>query len=252
MKISVLITTYQRRQSLLRLLQQLADNDDEGLDVAVHVLHDGPLSFDYMPVNAWLKNHPGWSSAYMPGHCGRILYYQVINQLFTHAQRRPADYYIKLDDDVRVSRTFFKDAVRLYRTIANPRCVCLNLVNDGRGRPGWVSGLAPDRRVAPAEVSAVHSAQWTDMCGYISVEQFFRCFNYRLNYPFAPGTRISAVSSSGVGKQISRRVVKAGYDIYQVDMSLVTHDDHPSVMHPRHRQMVPLISNDTTCTQQAK
>lgn len=252
MKLSVLITTYQRRQYLLRLLQQLADNDSSGLDVSVHILHDGPLTFDYIPVNAWLKNHQGWTSAYMPSHCGRVLYYRVINQLLTHVQRCPADYYIKLDDDVHVGTTFFKDAIKAYRSVSNPRCVCLNLTNDGRGRPGWVLGLPPARRTAPSCGAGTHSAQWTDMCGFIATEQFFKCVAYRLHCPFPPGVRVAAASSSGVGKQISRRVVKSGYDIYQVDVSLVTHDDHTSVMHPRHRREVPLITNNITCLQQVK
>lgn len=221
---------------LLRLLQQLKDASG-CYDVHVHVLHDGAMPPQYAPCCQWVHtNRPAWSVVSAARHCGKQMYWSLINQLFRFTVHSSAAYYIQLGDDIQVSTSFFSDAISAYESIDDDKKVCLNLINDGRRRCGWVP-------FTPVRKGHVWHTQWVDM-NYIASPTFFRKLNYTL-YPISSSRFRDPNISSGVGAQISQRIHRMGLHIYQVDQSLAIHDAHESVMHPEHRKQVPLISNVT-------
>ena len=236
MKITVLITTYQRRQLLLRLLQQLKDVAGE-YDVMVHIIHDGACPPQYMPVYTWLRAHrPTWSLVSASAHCGKQRYYSLISQLFRIGSRSGADYYIQLPDDIQIRPTFFKDAVAAYEAIQDDKKICLNLLRDAREKVGWV-------QFDPVPCGDVRQTQWVDMC-YIAPPAFFKRLGHTI-FPVPASRFRNPNMSSGVGSQISRRIHEQGFHIYQVEKSLVSHGTHKSVMHREHRKRTPLVTNDS-------
>ena len=228
---------------LLRLLGQIKDAEGKH-NITVFCVHDGPDRNNYDPIRAWIKekneqlikeSRDPWRFITTPLHNGKAHYYKTINRLYEYARDHKADYYVQLPDDVHVEPTFFDEAVSQFAAIQDNKKVCLNLLNDNRTNPGWV----PFERVQRAHVWLT---QWIDMC-FISNRNFFAFLNFVVQ-PVPLSWAGNPERSSGVGMQLSQRLFRRGHNLYMVQKSLVSHDDHPSVMHPEHRKSTPLITNN--------
>ena len=241
MKIAILITTYNRPDHLIRLLRQIdKQNADCGHEISLIIVADGPQQ-GYDEVNEYLICAGRETIIETPEHHGKIEYYKVINELYKTARMLHTfehfDYFIQLPDDVELHRDFFTSAIARYEVIRNYNKVCLNLLNDGRKQPGWVS---MDPVAEKYGIIPVIRSGWVDMC-FISTCKYFDALNWTIE-PIDPEWSGNPQRSSGVGMQISRRLFNLRKDIYMVTPSLVSHDLHESKMHPEHRKQVPLVS----------
>lgn len=235
MNIVVLITTYRRPEMLQQLFGQMQQAGTKH-NIKLFALHDGPDHHRYDVVRAWLKeNNLNCKFVTTPLHNGKAEYFKMINRLFEFVRDNAADYYFQLPDDVQIESSFFDDAIARFSAIGDSKKVCMNLLNDNRSNPGWV-------RFERIERDGVWLTQWVDMC-YIANRSFFSYLNYVVQ-PVPLSWAGDPARSSGVGMQISQRLFRRGHNMYQVKKSMVTHDDHPSVMHPDHRKSTPLITNN--------
>jgi hypothetical protein len=109
-----------------------------------------------------------------------------------------------------------------------------NLINDGR-KNCW-------NMIKPFKVDE-HTLMvgFTD-CGFFCNKNLLNRIGYYVNeinpYRFINNTSIS----SGVGQQLTFRMLKAKCLLYTPIQSLVYHGNHESLMHPEERKKNPLIS----------
>ncbi|KAF0200616.1 MAG: hypothetical protein FD170_3365 [Bacteroidetes bacterium] len=239
-KIAVLITTHQRAGMLLDLLAQLSEQSREYTIYPIIAI-DGPQP-GYDVVLKYLETGFQHHSLLVNAeNGGKARYWELINLIFAEAQRMNEiysfDYFIQLPDDISIAPDFFNEAIHQFRAIADPRVICLNLLNDGRTQTGWT-------RIQPKDVSYSRygfiRTGWVDMC-YISTSRFFEQLHYKIK-PVNLNWSADPARSSGVGMQISKRLTAQGYNMYMVFYSLVDHGTHTSQMHPQHRKEVPLVA----------
>jgi len=102
MKILILITTYNRPESLLNLLKDIK-NDDLRNDIHLLIYNDGSTE-NYFNVISFLHQH-------FPGNCsyydtevngGKENYWQLINEAYKEVKHHDFDYFIQFPDDVRL------------------------------------------------------------------------------------------------------------------------------------------------------
>ena len=237
MNIGILINTYQRPELLLDLLKDIKSyGKDFSLDILV--LED-KSAVNYSKPLAFLKqNFKSFYHKRTSYHFGKQGYWQIIKFGYRYFKDRKINYFIHLPDDVRLVPDFFSEAINRFNAIMD-KVIALNILNDGRlSQRNWV-------RFSPVRVTAngynYYHTNWLDLC-LISGKDYLTALDYTIH----PIKVKSSKLSSGVGRQISRRLVTAGKSIFLVDRSLVIHGNHPSKMNPEVRKKNPLITNHRT------
>lgn len=233
MKIILLITTYNRPNELLSLLNDIHNQRDE-LDVVPVIANDGS-SANYAKVYEFVKkNFPEYKLIKSKVNHGKQKYYLLINELFAFVKQQEFDLAIQLPDDIRLVDDFFIKAITTFENIDDEYKVCLNLLNDfTRKGPNWTP-------IYPIDLGNVLRIGWVDMC-YIANSLFFEALDYSINVDENFSSQKD--KSSGVGLEISKRLAYLDGGMYQVKKSLVKHGLHASVMHCEHRKKVPLVTN---------
>lgn len=170
---------------------------------------------------------------------GKANYWKTINRLFEDVSQESFDYAIQIPDDIELCENFFQSAIAQYEAITDKKKICLNLLNDYRRKDKMWTPVVPS--IKSFGSYNIIKTGWVDMC-YIAEPKFFIALKYRIQ-KIANSWSANPLKSSGVGMNISQRLFRKGFSFYQVAHSLVIHDDHPSVMHPEHREVVKLITN---------
>lgn len=241
-KIKVFITTYNRPRMLLSLLEDIR-RESRGWDVSLLIINDHSKE-NYKPVKEYLSEYFQGKFEYIENgiNCGKKYYWKTINTGYLRMAREKFDYFIQLADDMNLVDGFFKKAVTTFRAIPDTKLACLNISADWSRlmKPFWTPYIPHD--VSFGKTDLVKTG-WMDMC-FIASHRFFEVLSYMIN-PVDPRWSSKAGVSSGVGMQISRRLISQGMSIYSVKRSLVISDDHPSVMHPEHRKETKLLTNHT-------
>jgi hypothetical protein len=239
MKILILITTYNRPDSLMLLLQDLKK---DSLSENVHILlYDDCSSIDYEDVLDYL--HLNFSYQYFKSsqNHGKKAYWRLINSAFQQVKNETFDYFINLQDDIRLIDDFLLKSIMAYDRIIDRRKIVLNLLNDysRQGKRIWTNVFP---RPARFDGHKYYFTGWVDMCAFICTRKFFDLLNYKIYEPESKYLTNPELSS-GVGCQISKRIVQDARALYQVWKSYVIHSIHESVMHPEHRRKTAIISN---------
>jgi hypothetical protein len=226
MKIQVFIPTYNRPEMLARLRDDIRFKG-VNYDIWQSIFEDTDTAKTEESGNDY--------TYYMLGyHYGKKAYWQMWNYIFDKVI--DADYYIFLADDFQLSDGFFDKAIQLYESIKDDKKICLSLyMPKGReGKPNW-TGVVPLRYN-----DEILKTQWNDLC-FIAERKFFEALGYKINPIGYKRWVNNPLKSSGVGEQISYRLHNAGYSMYHVKESLVTHGNHLSVMNPEERKINPLL-----------
>jgi glycosyltransferase involved in cell wall biosynthesis len=165
---------------------------------------------------------------------GKKMYWSLVNKIFASMKETVADYYIYLGDDLEVGGDFFDKTINLWNAIDDPRKVSLNLLNDGR-EECWTNFK---RKKMSFNSKDVYLSQWLDMVMMVSRD----IFDYQLyEIPLSRWDRYPLLSS-GVGSQLSSRLLSDGWNMYQTIESHVFHGEHQSKMNPEERALNPLVS----------
>lgn len=224
---------------LLDLLKDIK-RDQQDYDLKLLIYNDASKK-SYQKVTWYLKqnfhDHEYYHNKIKNGKPG---YWKTINWLFDKLKESEFDYVIQLPDDVRLVDDFFNKSIIRFQSITDPKKICLNLLNDYSrdGKNFWTSYLPFDCRFN--EYYFTRNG-WIDGC-YLANNKFFELLKYTIE-PVSPRWTADPNKSSGVGMQVSYRIVRSKHYFYQVKFSLVIHGNHKSVMHPQHRLTTPLISN---------
>jgi FkbM family methyltransferase len=240
MKILVLITTYNRPDLLVKLLTDIKENSED-FEIKLLICNDGSSS-DYRVVLNYLRKHFLNNFHYIPSltNGGKQNYWTLIDKLYKQALKIKFDYAIQLPDDVSLVPGFFSRAINIYDKIEDNKKVCLDILSSP-GRVGKSEWTNQEVTTHLAGNIPVYKTGWVDMC-FISDKKYFEALNYTINKVNDRWVN-KLNNSSGVGKQISTRLVTSGYSLYQVKNSLVIHGSHDSVMHRNLRKTSPLITN---------
>lgn len=238
MKILIVVTTYNRPDGLLNLLTELKKDT---LSEHIHFLiFDDGSKLSYNKVIAYLKKNFSFDFFRNEINQGKSNYWQIVNAAFQAVKLHEFDYFLMLPDDVGLVDDFLTKSIDGYNSIFDNKKVCLNLWNDYSrfGKPSW-TGI--NTKEVEFDGKPFHKIGWLDMC-LISDRKLFDIIDFSVHRPESIYV-LNKELSSGVGAQLSKRLVSAGANLYQVVKSLVKHDDHASVMHPEHRVKTPLITN---------
>jgi len=155
----------------------------------------------------------------------------------------PADYYIFLQDDNLLCGSFFEMIVRFYREIENHdlSLTALNLRTEPRVKePVWT-------RTSPTkEMILGHSfwkTGWVD-CTFVANARLLKALNYDIAQISPHRWRRDPTLSSGVGRQISQRMVTAGLSAWCPARSMTLHLNETSLLNPESRAIYPLEGED--------
>lgn len=212
-----------------------------GFNIELLIINDHSLE-DYSSVINQLNDHFPNSHRYLvnPDNYGKSYYWKTINRGYNLLMGEQFDYFIELPDDVRLINGFFNKVTSTFDAIEDKQLSCLNIaVNYSRlMKPCWTDFMP--RACSFGDLDMIRTG-WVDMC-FIANIKFFRALNYSI-HPISLKWSSREGVSSGVGMQISQRLINANYSIYSLKRSAVIHGPHKSVMHPVHRQQVPLYTN---------
>lgn len=160
---------------------------------------------------------------------GKRHFWRIVNNALLDGYALGFDYFYLLQDDLQLRPDFFERSIRIWDGIWDPQMRILNpLITGHREGRGLWGAEAPDR--FGFDGIEVWRTQWTD-CIFMASPKLEQELPSLDPVPQNRWTSNGQLSS-GVGKQISRRLREAGCTIYQVTESLVHHGDHESLMNP--------------------
>lgn len=233
-KVLVVITTFNRPDGLLRLLQDIKKNSSE-FDIEVHVYDDASSVDNVIAVN-YLRDNFKYHYVKFPRNRGKKLYYRTMNDIFTKIKASDFDYFFQLPDDVTLVPDFFKRSIDTWCDIEDFDKICLStlLIKERLEIQNWVN-------FKPQEIFGVIHSQWNDMC-YMCERRFFEQLDWIIHSIHPNRWHLDQHKSSGVGQQITQRLHALGLNMYHVWSSLVVMNDCASVMNTTERIKNPLTS----------
>jgi glycosyltransferase involved in cell wall biosynthesis len=239
-RIAIFITTYNRPNLLLSLLKDIY-REARGFDLNLLIIDDHS-SEDYIAVKYYLQERFAGRYKFIenPVNHGKQFYWKTITNGFQYMASVDFEYFILLQDDLRLMASFFKKAISAFDSILDDQKACLSIRTELSRvmTPCWTN-YVPHYVNFPG-IECIRTG-WVDML-FISDKRFFTILNYQI-FPIDNRWSSNKNLSSGVGMQISRRLISQGHSIYALKRSLVIHDHHPSLMHPLLRQDTKLITN---------
>ena len=240
MKISILITTYERPKKCLTLLNDIVKN--KGKNAIFVTIYNDFSKKDYSEVKKFLNENFKNNYIYIKKETNHAKknYWKLIDEAYKLLSNQNFDYLIQLPDDVRLKTDFFNNAITQYNIIEDNKKICLNILNDENrfGKSSWTNTIL--KKVKFKSLNFFLSG-WVDLC-FIAEYKYLEMLNFTI-YAIPSNKNRNKISSSGVGKQISKRLFNLNFSIYQVEFSLVKHGEHDSVMNPVLRKLNPLVSN---------
>jgi hypothetical protein len=233
---AVVIRSYNRPVQLVRLLRQIAVQMP--LNTSLYVFDDA---------SSVSMSDPGGVCRAMGGtwvrssrNHGKRNAWKMFNTIFQRLRRDTRwTHAVFLDDDMGLCASFFERVWRRWRGIDSEHKATMTLmVDSGRGRgPCWTM-------VKPERVSGdAWRTHWVDGA-FLCARSALETVGWELSPIPVRRWKRSSTLSTGVGKQLSGRLVVAGKGLYQVERSLVVHGFGPSHMNPEERAREPLESVD--------
>jgi hypothetical protein len=242
MDILIFIPTYNRPDMCLRLLKQIKEQQGDH-DITILLVNDRSTK-NYKDVRLFLYHQFKKGYIDTPEHHGKAKFWKTVNIGFQQASLYTWDYFFMIGDDLELTPNFFNKAIELFTSIKDIICLNLNYEYARSKTKMWTN-------VEPKIVNNdLLSTGWVDMC-FVAERKFLNLLNNTI-HEVPASWAADPTRSSGVGMQISKRIVEAGYVFHQVRKSLVIHGDHHSMMHPEERKKHPLISNHETNSPETK
>ena len=221
-KTLVIITTYNRPESLCNLVEVLSA--DINTDI---VIFDDKSTTGHM----LFCKQPNVQIIEAPEHRGKAGFWQTYNDIFAYCKEHEYDYYIILPDDVEPCPDFVSKAIEAYDKAG---CICLSPLLTNRSLLPGISrwGMKP---IVLRDWG--YETSYFDCCT-ICRRDFFEALNWKM-YEILPSS--NPLRSSGVGRQITTRLQAAGKNMGHVKRTLLAMTDtHESVMNMEERKRHPM------------
>ena len=224
MKIHVIIPTYNRPQMLNRLLGNI-ERDQKGFDITIYMYNDHS-TLDYS------IDFPNLNIRYYkaPKNHGKKMYWKLVNRMFKDVRHSDADYFFMLADDDILLKNFFSRVIKQWSAITNDKKICLipYIPKHRKGVPCWTK---KEQLLINFGGYQIWNCGFVDM-RFICERKFFEALGFRINPIPLDRWRKRPVSGSGVGQQISVRLVER-HNLYLCDEDLVYQVPHNSLMNPQ-------------------
>lgn len=216
--VRVSIATCRRPQLLQGVLDDLA-REAAWCDLEVAVYED-PSGADYRRQRAYCAER-GWHWHRMPYHYGKGGHWKLVSEQLSGCEASPAEWFVFMPDDVRMVRYAIPRAIHTWHLLERPTALTLWRLKDHEGQMNW-TGHRPVERPHGWEVYHVDGL-------YLCKRELPEALGYRLTKP----TKVTAATSSGVGRQMSITLHRQRRRMYRVSETLVwpVHGV-PSVMNP--------------------
>jgi len=224
-KFLVWVNSYNRKEMLLFLIDSILYQQRRDT-VDIMVINDSSDQ-DYSEVKSQVDYYWKTNKNY-----GKEEYWKLIAFGINKIKSMPKyDYYIKTDDDMRLSVGFFPTIERLVSEINDPNWATIDILSAPRQRGRTLRGHSVEIQ---GERDKYFRTQWVDMN-----------FVFNLNtFPYTIERCKAGKASSGVGLWLTRYLTKHGYNLYQSANSLVLHGDHESMMNVEERKKHPIITKE--------
>lgn len=240
MKIHIHINTFEREEQLKELIQSIYNAKPDNCSIDISVYNDGSKDKEGN------KNHYTYEGKFFDKlhitytyleHNGKAGYWKTVNKGFNDLYGLDYDYYYKLDDDDTVKLDFFTKSIDMWNAIDDSQKICLTI-----DRPSWTKGKPNFTNINPIikrfGARDVILSQWVDGT-FMCEKRFFETLDFQI-LPIEKDFENSP--DSGVGLQLSERLLGRGWNMYMVTSSLVfTKDSMSSKMHPIERLRNPKI-----------
>ena len=233
-RICVAITTYDRPDTLERLLEDL-EREAARVDLDVRIYDDcSPRGYEAIARRLRAR---GWTYVRAERRHGKEDWWGWWNAILADLRSTPASTFVVLQDDLRLCEGFFERTLELWSGIGDARKGSLFLHLDEAAaalqRARWTN--VRNRRVGP-----VVNCGWVDCTAFVCGRATLDALRWRLD-PIARGRwQSNPLLGSGVGAQISMRLLRARLSMYRVDESLAVHVDGPSQMNREARMRQPM------------
>ena len=224
-KTLVIITTYNRNYQLLNLTEQLLN--ESNADIVI---------FDDKSDNEMKIGSTRVTQITNPEHRGKAGFWKTWQDIFDYCKEHEYDYYIFLQDDVEPCPEFVAKAIAAYDSIGD--AVSLSPIRTNytmyNGLSRW--GARPIERHDGYCVS-----HYFDCFGIVR-RDFFEALDWTID-PIAPSS--DPFKSSGVGRQITRRLQDKGWKMGHVNRTLLATAIAPqsSSMNEQERQRHPMVAD---------
>ena len=228
-KVLVCITSYNRQDNLIGLCAALQDENNQSIipDIAV---------FDDCTPNLTIFRGPGIKFIQSPEHRGKEQFWKTWQDIFNYCKEHEYDYYIFLQDDEEPCPNFIEKCIEAYEVAEHPICISPIRTNyschEGKSRWGgktvqWHPGYI--------------DSHYFDCHGIVK-RNFFEALDWMV-LPIAPTG--DPYKSSGVGKQITKRLQEKGLRMCHVWRTLVafTIDPTDSTMNELERKRHPMYAD---------
>jgi len=218
MKVLTIITSFNRKQSLVSLLTQL---DKQKTDI---LIFDDCSNFQ-LDRKDFVKFNFNYGKEYL---------WMKFKKIFDEIPKS-YDYYIILPDDINIDNNFIKNSVDAWIKLQDRNKICLSLLTDIRTtKPNWTN-------FEPIIYDKYIQTQWSDLC-FICEKEFFNIEIQQISLHrwIILSKQLNMELGSGLGGQISRYWHERGKTQYHVKKSLVEHKKGDSKMNYKERLKNPL------------
>jgi hypothetical protein len=225
MKILILISSYNRFNSLLRLLNQITKQDTD-YEYDIIVSDDSSTDVRYKNLNKYIEKD--LTIIKTKKNNGKTKYWLTINSALSLIREKEFDLLIQLDDDFEICENFLNKTIDLFIKNINENnkiaamSLHLNSQVDLNGSR-WSLG-----------------SSWVDG-GTIYTKKIIENLNFKIDPINEKRWIVDKKLSSGVWQQLSVRINKLGYYIIKPNYSFLNHsDDNDSKMNLNTRKENPI------------
>lgn len=226
-KVLVCITSYNRPSSLVDLVVDLAEYPNTDIVIFDDKSEVFPEVINKYPYVAKVITNPE--------HRGKEGFWKTWQDIFNYCKEHEYDYYIFLQDDVLPCPDFIERAIDIYN---ESESICVSPIRTNysmyQGKSRW--GAKPVERHENYTVS-----HYFDCFGIVK-RDFFEALDWMI-VPIAPSA--DPFKSSGVGRQITRRLQEKGLKMSHVNRTLLSTaiDPTASLMNEQERQRHPMVAD---------
>ena len=227
-KVLVCITSYNRKQELLCLVDELR-MQTPWIDIAIF---DDKSELFVEEIDVV---YPQVTVIKAPEHRGKAGFWKTWQDIFDYCKAHEYEYYIFLQDDVLPCPNFIERAIDIYNEAES---ICVSPIRTNysmyRGMSRWGA--------KPVERHAHHTVSHYFDCFGIVRRDFFEALDWTID-PIAPSS--DPFKSSGVGRQITRRLQDKGWKMGHVNRTLLATAIAPqsSSMNEQERQRHPMVAD---------
>lgn len=222
MNIIIFITTYNRSDELKDTLKSLvSDKDFLAHNNVVFEVYDDKSDYEHSLKN--MKICQAFGTKYLTSdvHFGKFNFWQLHKKIFKKLSHKEFDYAFSLQDDFEYTNNFLSKAIEIFKDIEkeNNKFVCLNLRDDRIGKiVTWTNLRHQEKNINNLKL---HKVGWVD-CVYLANKKFFEILNFKV-FPIDKKRFKNSKISSGVGRQMSKRIVNSNHSIYQLKNPISKH-----------------------------